>query len=60
MGSMPIGSTKNKTMAIKKKLRYAFSDLIIDENINVQKYVMVYDINGNRLGEVECYFVDVE
>ena len=47
-------------MAIKKKLRYAFSDLIIDENINVQKYVMVYDINGNRLGEVECYFVDVE
>lgn len=48
-------------MPVKKMIRYAFSDLVIPEDVtNPTKYISVHDSDGNLLGEVECYFADFE
>ena len=41
----------------KKKLVFGISDLITDHNAEPQKYVQVFDIHGNLLGEVEVYAI---
>lgn len=40
--------------------RYAFSDLVVNNDEVPSKYVEVGDDNGNILGYVECYFVEDE
>lgn len=42
------------------KVRYGFNDLLVDENVDLPKYVSITDVHGNILGEIQCYFIEKE
>lgn len=41
-------------------IRYGFSDLVLDATIELPKYLTIYDEHGNRLGEIQSYFIEEE
>ena len=40
--------------------KYKFSDLILPSTETPQKYIKVYDNNGNFLGEIECSLLEFD
>jgi len=45
---------------MSKRIRYGFNDIIVDENIELHKYITILDTKGKNVGEVECYYIEEE
>ena len=45
---------------MSKRVRYGFSDLVVDDKTKVQSYVTVLDTDGKELGDIECYYIEEE
>jgi len=45
---------------MSKRIRYGFTDLVVDDKTEVQKYITILDTEGNNIGEVECYYIEEE
>ena len=43
-----------------KKIRYGFTDIIVDVNVDIDKFVHIYDVDGNLISETEIYFIEEE
>ena len=43
-----------------KKIRYGFTDIKVDANVNINKFVQIYDVDGNLISETEIYFIEEE
>ena len=41
-------------------VRYGFCDLILPASVEPPKYIGIFDKDGNKIGEVEAYFVCYE
>jgi len=41
-----------------KKIRYGFTDILVDANVDIDKFVHIYDVDGNLISETEIYFIE--
>ena len=41
-------------------IRYGLTDLVIDEEVELSKYVSIHDKDGYIVGEVELYYIEEE
>ena len=41
-------------------IRYGLTDLVIDEEVELSKYVTIRDRGGYIVGEVELYYIEEE
>jgi len=47
-------------ISVLKMKRYAISDIVVDKDIKLPKYVQIFDIEGNLVTESEIYFIENE
>ena len=41
-------------------IRYGLTDLVIDDEVSLDKYVSIRDSEGYIVGEVELYYIEEE
>ena len=41
-------------------IRYGLTDLVIDDEVELSKYVSIHDKDGYIVGEVELYYIEEE